>query len=204
MGGALSQPQLPSTEPLTPPIRHEALQDLLGPRKTLSKKASWEKEETRYWLSALEEWSPTKICLMSGETQVPTSHVLFRERLWIALCERVVKNLEAELDMENWLCGRLPMFQRICQVPTLRETWIARQEGTLGLEDKDWIHEAPREYEALLEHLAHVDLADEFAFLQAGADTHRRLASYHIRVAARHRALVRRVRGELGSATEPA
>jgi len=47
MGGALSQPQLPSTERLTPPIRLEALQDLLGPRKTLNKKASWEKEEIR-------------------------------------------------------------------------------------------------------------------------------------------------------------
>jgi len=204
MCGALSRPQLPSTERLTPPIRHEALQDLLGSRETLNKKASWEKEETRYWLSALEEWSPTKICLMSGETQVPTPQVLFRERLWIALCERVVRNLEAELDMESWLCNRLPMFQRICEVSTLREFWIARQEGTLGLGDKDWIDQAPYEYEALLEHLAHVDLADDFAFLQPGADTHQRLVRYHMRVAASHRALVRRVRGELGSATEPA
>ncbi len=98
--------------------------------------------------------------------------------------------------MKSWLCNRLPIFQRICQVPTLREFWIARQEGTLGVGDQDWVHEAPYEYEALLEHLAHVDLADEFAFLQAGADTQRRLAGYHIRVAASHRALVRRVRAE--------
>ncbi len=90
------------------------------------------------------------------------------------------------------------------RVPTLGEFWIVREEGTLAIGDEHWIHEAPYEYEALLEHLVHVDLADEFAFLQAGADTHRRLASYHIPVAASHRALVRRVRAELGSATKPA
>lgn len=200
MGGALSQPQLPSTERLTPPIRHDDPQDHLGSRMTLNKEPLWGKEETRYWLNALEKWSPTKIRLMSGETQVPTTQVPFRERLWVALCERVVRNLEAELDMESWLCNRLPMFQRICEVPTLREFWIARQEGTLGVGDQDRVHEGPYEYEALLEYLAHVDLTDDFAFLQPGADTHRRLASYHTRVAASHLALVRRVRRELGLA----
>lgn len=119
MGGALSRPQLPSAERLTPPIRHDDLQDHMGPRMTLTKKPSWEKEGTRYWLGALKKWSPTKICLLSGKIQVPTTQVLFRERLWIALCERVVRNLEAEPDVKSWLCRRLPMLQRICQFPTL-------------------------------------------------------------------------------------
>lgn len=92
------------------------------------------------------------------------------------------------------------MVQRMCQVSTLRDFWIARQERTWGLGDEAWIHEAPCEYEALLEHLAYVDPADKFAFLQAGAETHRRLASYHVRVAASHCALLRRIRGELGLA----
>lgn len=198
MGGALSRPQLPPSEHLTPPIGHDDLQDQLGPCTTLNKKPSREEQDTRYWLSALEEWSSTKICLMSGEIQVPSPQVLHRERLWIALCERVVRNLEAELDAKNWLRRRLPMFQRICQASTLRGFCIASQEGSWGLGDKDWIEQAPAEYEELLECLVNVDLTNEFAFLQASVETHRRLTRYHVRVAASHGVLVRRVRGKLG------
>jgi len=98
----------------------------------------------------------------------------------------------------------LLMFQRMCQVPTLREFGIARQGGLLAHRDKDWLDDAPHEYEALLEVLAGIDLVDEFAFLQADADTHRRLAGYYERVAASYGVLVRRVRGVLGLVTEPA
>lgn len=202
MGGALSRPQLPPSEHLMPPIGHDDLQDQLGPCTTLNKKPPREEQDTRYWLRALEEWSPTKNCLMSGKIQEPTPEVLFRERLWVAFCQRVVKNLEAELDAEEWLCVRLTMFQRICQFPTLKESWIARQERKWGIRrDQDWVHHAPNEYKALLTHFADVDLADEFAFMQAGADMHQRFASYHKRVAASHRFLVQRVRAELGSGT---
>ena len=139
-----------------------------------------------------------------GEIAEPQVEALRGEMLWCKLCHKIISSLEGEMShAENWLCCLLPLAEELLKFSTFKEYAIARQEGWVGSQDQDFDN-ARAEFTKVLEFLQQVDLGDESAFLQANVYTHQRLANYHARIASSHRALVQRLRAELGLLAETA
>ncbi len=65
---------------------------------------------------------------------------------------------------------------------------MVRQSGCLVYSDEDFLSLAPSQYEELVNSLEDFSVEDQSAFLQPNEATHFRVAGYHARIAASHRA----------------
>lgn len=160
-----------------------------------------EESELREKLNELERWSPLKIDWLGRDPQDPSPQAFHLEHLWIVFCDTLVRDLEDSRRADDWLGGSKSPVYCVLQFVTLRAFARARQEGQLSYGNETFIPLAGGSYENLIKHLANVDLDDDYAFLQANEATHLRIASYHSRIAASHRSLVRRLRAEIESVT---